>query len=179
MTDKRKKRRNERSDAATKPAGQAAPEKAAPTPDKPPELAHDDREIAARSINQYTALLLGATALVLAGTWLFTASLTKTEQTGHGSPAPMASGRSRTPPAPKLQPRPAEGLAQLRAEETKQLSSYAWIDRKRGVIQIPIDRAIDILAERGLPTRKMGPPADDPVSIPNDASLTPPQGGRP
>ncbi len=33
------------------------------------------------------------------------------------------------------------------------LKSYGWIDRDKGVVRIPIDRAIEILAERGLPVR--------------------------
>jgi len=35
------------------------------------------------------------------------------------------------------------------------LKSYGWIDRDKGVVHIPIDRAIEILAERGL-TRSRG-----------------------
>jgi hypothetical protein len=42
------------------------------------------------------------------------------------------------------------------------LKSYGWIDRDKGVVHIPIDRAIEILAERGLPVRaaKSAPAAD-------------------
>jgi hypothetical protein len=41
----------------------------------------------------------------------------------------------------------------MRAEEDKILKSYAWIDKEKNIVRIPIDRAIDILAERGLPVR--------------------------
>jgi hypothetical protein len=40
-----------------------------------------------------------------------------------------------------------EGL-DLRARERDQLQRYGWVDRKRGIAAIPIDRAIDILVER-------------------------------
>jgi hypothetical protein len=35
-------------------------------------------------------------------------------------------------------------LAELRAKEQKQAVSYAWIDQAKGVVQLPIDRAMDL-----------------------------------
>jgi hypothetical protein len=60
------------------------------------------------------------------------------------------------PPEPRLQMDPPSELARLRAEEEKQLDGYAWVDRGTGVVRIPVERAIDILAERGLPAREEG-----------------------
>jgi hypothetical protein len=45
---------------------------------------------------------------------------------------------------------------QLYAAERRRLDSYGWIDRERGIIHIPIDRAIAIMAEKGMPYRKNG-----------------------
>jgi DNA-binding GntR family transcriptional regulator len=42
------------------------------------------------------------------------------------------------------------------AAETAILHSYGWVDRDAGIVRIPIERAIEILAERGLPTRDQG-----------------------
>jgi hypothetical protein len=33
-------------------------------------------------------------------------------------------------------------------------ADYRWLDREQGIISIPIDRAMDLTAERGLPARK-------------------------
>jgi hypothetical protein len=44
-------------------------------------------------------------------------------------------------------------LAALRAEEDEILGSYGWIDRERGIVRVPIDRAITLLAQKGLPAR--------------------------
>jgi hypothetical protein len=41
-----------------------------------------------------------------------------------------------------------EALAALREKEAKQATSYAWIDQKAGVIQIPIERAMQLTAEQ-------------------------------
>jgi hypothetical protein len=43
-------------------------------------------------------------------------------------------------------------LVKLRSEERAALSEYRWIDRERGVARIPIERAMEIVAESGLPT---------------------------
>ena len=36
-------------------------------------------------------------------------------------------------------------LQQLRAQHEKQLASYGWVDQKAGVVQLPIDRAMDLV----------------------------------
>ena len=65
-------------------------------------------------------------------------------------PSPLSYSREPTP-EPRLSVEPGEELKTLRSEEDAMLKSYGWIDRDKGVVRIPIDRAIEILAERGLP----------------------------
>jgi len=55
------------------------------------------------------------------------------------------------PPAPRLQALPEVELAELRAQEEAILGSYAWVEKDRGIARIPIDEAVRIVAERGLP----------------------------
>jgi len=59
-------------------------------------------------------------------------------------------------PAPQLQDDPQTDLADFQSKEAKQLNSYGWIDRKAGIAHIPISRAMDLIAQRGLPTRRPG-----------------------
>jgi len=54
-------------------------------------------------------------------------------------------------PDPRLQIDPALDLARMRARDLRELSTSAWVDRKAGVFRIPIERAMQLLAERGLP----------------------------
>jgi hypothetical protein len=56
-------------------------------------------------------------------------------------------------PQPQLQKAPIPDLKAIRAEEDKLLNGYAWVDQPKGVVRIPVDRAIEVLAQRGLPTR--------------------------
>ncbi len=57
-------------------------------------------------------------------------------------------------PSPRLQPDPNDELVAMKGQQLAQLNSYGWIDRNRGVAHIPINRAMEILARRGLPTSK-------------------------
>ncbi len=67
---------------------------------------------------------------------------------------PGADGRRRWIFAePRLQSDPAADLRRLLAEEDENLSSYAWVDRSRGAIRLPIERAMALLLRRGLPVR--------------------------
>ena len=54
-------------------------------------------------------------------------------------------------PQPRLLIKPGASLAELRAVEDADLNSYGWVDRTSGVARIPIDRAMQLLLERGLP----------------------------
>ena len=53
------------------------------------------------------------------------------------------------PPGPRLQDKPWEELQALRQKEDQTLASYGWVDKNAGTVRIPIDRAMDIIAQRG------------------------------
>lgn len=55
------------------------------------------------------------------------------------------------PPAPNLESSPYRDWKIVRAQWETELNSYGWVDRQKGVVTIPIDRAIDLLAQRGIP----------------------------
>ncbi|MBZ5537900.1 MAG: hypothetical protein LAO31_18245 [Acidobacteriia bacterium] len=67
-------------------------------------------------------------------------------------PSPLVRTRQ-VPPLPQLQVSPGADLNEFRAVEDSRLDSYGWVDRQTGIIRIPIDRAMDLVAERGLPVR--------------------------
>lgn len=74
-----------------------------------------------------------------------------------GPPASPFAETQAAPPAPRLQVRPVQDLKQLRQAEDERLNSYGWVDQKAGVARIPIDRAMDLLAQKGLPVREAAP----------------------
>jgi hypothetical protein len=67
-------------------------------------------------------------------------------------PSALADPRQ-VPPEPRLQITPAQDLQQMRAAEDALLNTYGWVDREAGIVRLPIDRAIQLLAERGLPAQ--------------------------
>jgi hypothetical protein len=54
-------------------------------------------------------------------------------------------------PEPRLQVSPAEDLAKVKNSSREKLESYGWVDRDSKTVRIPIERAIDFVAERGVP----------------------------
>ena len=62
-----------------------------------------------------------------------------------------ATGHGGEFPEPRLIVTPAADLEELRAREDEELKSYAWIDRKSGIVRIPIERAMELIVQRGLP----------------------------
>jgi len=63
-----------------------------------------------------------------------------------------------TPPAPVLQVDPRNDLAAFRNVENARLNSYGWVDRSKGVVHIPIGRAMAGIADKGIPDFPKGPP---------------------
>ena len=72
------------------------------------------------------------------------------------NPLAQSLGRQ-VPPEPRLQTDPLQDLQTLHAEEDAVLNSYGWVDRKAGAVRIPVQRAIELLAQRGLPARQPPP----------------------
>ena len=58
------------------------------------------------------------------------------------------------PPPPALLVNEPIVLHEFRQSEDQTLSSYAWIDKAAGTVRLPIDRAKDLVLERGLPFRE-------------------------
>jgi hypothetical protein len=54
-------------------------------------------------------------------------------------------------PKPRLEVKGPADLATFRAAEEADLNSYGWVNRNSGITRIPIDRAMQLLLERGLP----------------------------
>jgi len=61
------------------------------------------------------------------------------------------------PPEPRLQVSAPKDLEQYKAAQGEILNSYGWVDQKAGIVRIPIERAMDILVQRGLPVRGAAP----------------------
>jgi len=56
-------------------------------------------------------------------------------------------------PQPQLETNERTELNKVRLREEDVLSTYGYVDKNAGTVRIPIDRAMDLLAQRGLPVR--------------------------
>lgn len=72
-------------------------------------------------------------------------------------PNPMAeTNQHQFPPVPRLEEHPAIEVHDLRSEEDKILSTYGWTDKEKGIVRVPIDRAMELQLQRGFPVRPGG-----------------------
>ena len=85
-------------------------------------------------------------AVVFAGFALFLV-LVKYVYLPHQYPAPHTIAPEQLPADQAWKATPAarkDYLAKLREKEQKQATSYGWIDQSKGVVQLPIERAMDL-----------------------------------
>ena len=75
---------------------------------------------------------------------------------------PLAAGQVKEPQGPRLQTQPFKDIYMLREDAAKKLQSYGWVDQDGGVVRIPVDRAMDVMLQRGFPTR---PVAGDALNV--------------
>lgn len=115
---------------------------------------HERREINVRLIAVAGAVLLVVVILSFAVTWLVLGHVVGREIRPVPSAGLLTGGPERQlPPEPRLQTHPLQDLQALRAEEEALLGGYGWVDREAGTVRIPIERAIELLAERGSARR--------------------------
>ena len=104
------------------------------------------------------AFAVGVVGLVLAG--VLGSALVFHFFSKHESMGPPASpfqNERELPPEPRLQTGAPQDLKAYRAEQDRILGEYGWVDRQSGVVRIPVDRAMDLLLEKGYPVRGSSP----------------------
>jgi hypothetical protein len=81
-----------------------------------------------------------------------------------GPPASPFVNERVLPPSPRLQANPHQELRDYCADQQKAVNGYGWVDQQSGIVQIPIDRAMDLVLQHGLPARSSSPP---PANVPS------------
>jgi hypothetical protein len=83
------------------------------------------------------------------------------------------------PPRPLLQVQPHQELEDYCVAQQQAVGTYAWVNQSGGVVRIPVDRAMQLILERGLPARSASDAAAagaSPVMTPTVAGETDVQG---
>lgn len=135
----------------------------------PPSTAvgHELSDLNPKNIAWFGLALTLLVIVALAVSYLFFDYLYITVSRARPQPSPLSYSREPTP-EPRLSITPGDELKALRAEENKLLEGYEWVDRDKGIVRIPIARAIEIIAQRGLPVRSesKAAPAPEKTSMP-------------
>jgi len=131
----------------------------------PSHGSYERQDIGARGIFYFLAGLLAATLLIsflLSGLYK---TLDKRLATHQPPVNPLAANlpqdTRKVPPQypetafpdPRLETDERTQLNSIRLAEEQKLNSYGWVDEKAGTVRIPIERAMELLAQRGLPLR--------------------------
>jgi len=66
------------------------------------------------------------------------------------------------PPLPRLQVQAVKNLNQMQEEAENRLNSYGWSDPANELVRIPIERAMDLIVERGGRIREEDSEAGEP-----------------
>jgi hypothetical protein len=123
--------------------------------DSHPGVGYELSDLKPRNIALFAAALAITIALVLlVSRWLFDYAAVL-QARGQVLPSPLA--QSREPmPEPHLQVHAHKDLEEMRVAEDGVLQSYGWIDKNAGLVRVPIERSIEVLAKKGLPVRQDG-----------------------
>jgi hypothetical protein len=119
------------------------------------ELGHESRDISTRVVVVFAISLVVGAVLVHAAIWLVYLFLgSQADRADAARDYPLAAtGAAAQPPAPRLQTQPREELKAMRAVEDERLHGYGWVNPSAGVAFIPIEEAMRLVVERGLPAR--------------------------
>jgi hypothetical protein len=119
------------------------------------EAGYERRDLNVRGVAWCAVALVVAAIVVhvaLAGLY----KVFKHQHPSADAPSRIALSPQLIAPKPRLQVEPTKELDDYFAAENQKLNSYGWVDKTAGVVRIPIDRAMDLIAQRGLPTRGPG-----------------------
>jgi hypothetical protein len=111
---------------------------------------YETSDINVGALNKYLAGLFGLLLFSILFSWGVFIFLENYEKSQNPEPTYAQAGQP-LPPAPRLQVTNASDLQAFRAKEQSIVSSYGWVDKNAGVVRLPVDRAVEIVAERGLP----------------------------
>lgn len=120
-----------------------------------PEVVHEESDVHVGAILRYGAGLFAVALVVLVFLWWLLGVYGRQHERAQTQVYPMAAGQQdRLPPFPRFQANPQQELRELRAKQKALLDGYGWVNKEGGVARIPIEDAMKMVVERGLPSRE-------------------------
>ncbi len=125
------------------------------TPDHSVKRGFETSDVSAKTVT-LAGLALSA-GLMIAGilfSWaLYSVFKSHAPQQGAAPRTFVLPDTSSLPPVPRLQADPHVALIPLVRQQDSILSSFGWVSRDSGIAHIPIERAMELIVERGLPVQ--------------------------
>ncbi len=119
---------------------------------------HEKSDINVRAVTRFgVGLGISAIASLALMGFVFTFFVRKEAASSPPAPQMHKLDPMKEPPEPRLQTRPAPDLKAIRADEDALLNRYNWIDAQKGLVRIPVSRAMELVAKEGLPHREGKP----------------------
>jgi hypothetical protein len=145
-------------------------QRSTPAMEDNPEVRHEVSDINVRAVIWSIAIFIGVAVVIHVALYFLFEFFAAGERRRSDQPVTMVrTGRRAQPPQPRLQPFPDQPAAwqgaqqratfntpvtdmqELTAREETILNSYGWANREQGLVRIPIDRAMELMLERGVP----------------------------
>ncbi len=112
---------------------------------------YEKSDLSIKAIVTFAVILTVVVVAALAGMgWMF-GFFAAHEERRDVQPSPLAATRPAVP-EPRLQVHAVQDLKTFRASEDDRLTHYRWVAKDAGIARIPIDRAMALLVDRGLPS---------------------------
>ena len=107
---------------------------------------HEQTDMDPKYVVYFAVGLIVAGLLINVGLWWMLRQLEREQERREAPPTMIQVPKQ--PPEPRLQISPQGDLEELRRQEDEILSTYQWIDRDKGIVRIPISRAMELFVER-------------------------------
>jgi hypothetical protein len=114
------------------------------------DAGYERRDVNIRAVLWLGTGVAGCALLAMAGLWFLLNVFEQRAASSDPSISPLAADPLPTA-TPPLQRTPVHDYQAFRASQEQELASYGWVDREQQIVRIPIDRAMQMLLERGEP----------------------------
>ena len=120
-----------------------------------PPAPHDDENM--RAILHFALWMVVAAVIIYAGLWGMFKYFDWQAAVADPAANPLLVGEKppATPaarfPEPRLQANAAADLVQIQSAEEEKLDTYGWVDRPAGITRMPVEQAMRLIAEHGVP----------------------------
>jgi hypothetical protein len=143
------------------------------------QAGHEPDEISPRPIIRFAIGLIGIGIVAYVALWGLLKFFESQNEQNQPRLSPMASQQERLPPEPRLQMMPGSKselktpdyeMIEQRKDEQHQLETYGWTNKNTGAVRIPIDEAMKLIVQRGLPTQPQSGQGQPGLTMPTASS---------